>query len=386
MAEELSICLVSAAYRPYPSGVTEHVHHLGCALRDRGHRVTLLTTRFPGSAQDPDGIRVLRCGRAVRIPLNQSYATLPVGWRLPAEVRRIVTGARFDLVHCHGMFFPDIAYWAIRASPWVNVVTALMAGFRLYSVGSHAYRRLFARYNARIHGRIAISKRARDAVWPYVPGDYRVIPSGVDLQRFRPGLPSLPPRPAEERRILFVGRLDTRKGLEVLLRAMPTVLSRLPVARLVVAGDGPKRGSAEATMNRLGITAAVDFVGPPSAGDLPHYYSGADVFCSPALGGESLGIVLLEAMASGVPVVASDIPGYDETVRRGIDGWLVPAGDPEALAEALLTLLRDANIAQRFREAGLARAASYAWPRVAQLTEEYYRELLAARHAVESSE
>ncbi len=377
MDEALNICLVSAAYRPYPSGVSEHVHHLSLALRDRGHELTIVTTQYPGAEAAPEGIRVLRFGRALRVPLNRSFATLPVGWRLPLQMRRLLTGERFDVVHCHGMFFPEIAYWAIRYSRSVNVITALMAGFRIYRCGSRAYRWLFRHHNARIHGRVAISQRARDAVSPYVPGEYRIIPSGIDLHRFRPDLEPLPPRAAAERRILFVGRLDARKGLETLLPAMPAVLAALPHARLVVVGDGPCRPGAAATVQRLGISAAVHFVGQVSAADLPRYYSGADVFCSPALGGESLGIVLLEAMAAGVPVVASDIPGYRETVRHGLDGWLVPAGDAGAFAAAILAVLTDPAVAQRYREASLARARTYAWPQVAEQTEDYYRELLA---------
>lgn len=189
--------------------------------------------------------------------------------------------------------------------------------------------------------------------------------------------PSIPqsPRPLT---ILFLGRLDARKGLEVLLRALPTVLKSVPDVRLTVVGRGPMDKRARQTAAELGILGSVEFLGPAPPDDLPRLYAGCDVYCAPGLGGETLGIVLLEAMASGTPVVASRIPGYDETVRDGADGILVPPGEPEALASALVGILADEPRRKTLAAAGLARAREYAWPKVAQQTLDYYRELLRA--------
>jgi phosphatidylinositol alpha-mannosyltransferase len=374
----LRICLVSAAYRPYPSGVSEHVHHLAEALRDLGQNVGILTTSFPGFDESPTSLSVTRYGRAVLVPMNRSYATVPVGLRMAGQVKRFLAGGSFDVVHCHGLFWPEISYWAIRHSRSVNLVTFLTAGFEIHTAGSGLFRSLFRSQLTRIHGRIAISQRAREAAEPYVPGEFRIIPCGIDLQRFHPPSPAPAERQPHVRRVLFVGRLDARKGIEVLLRAFPAVTKSVPDVRLSVVGGGPIELQARRTADELGISAAVEFLGPARPEDLPLAYAGCDVYCAPSLGGETLGIVLLEAMASGTPVVASRIPGYHETVRDGIDGILVPPGDPEALASALVSVLTNESRRRALAAAGLERAQEYAWPRIAGRTLEFYRELLAA--------
>ena len=224
MKPRLRICLVSAAYRPYPSGVSEHVHHLAEALRDLGQDVSILTTSFPGFAESPTSLSVTRYGRAVLVPMNRSYATVPVGLRMSGQVKRFLAERNFGIVHCHGLHWPEISYWAIRHSRAVNLVTFLTAGFRIHTEGAGLYRTLFRSQLAKVHGRIAISRRARQAAEPYVPGEFRIVPRGIDLGRFHPGVSPLPERRPGQLRILFLGRLDARKGLDVLLRAFPAVL------------------------------------------------------------------------------------------------------------------------------------------------------------------
>jgi phosphatidylinositol alpha-mannosyltransferase len=303
--------------------------------------------------------------------MNRSYATLPVGLRMSGQVKRFLADGNFDIVHCHGMFWPEISYWAIRHSRAVNLVTFLTAGFKIHTEGAGLFRILFRNQLAKIHGRIAISRRAREAAEPYLPGEFRIIPCGIDLSRFKPMDKCLRPPT-----ILFVGRLDARKGIEVLLRAFPAVMKLVPGVRLTVVGRGPMEPRAHQLSEELGISAAVDFLGAVLPEDLPRHYAECDVYCAPGLGGETLGIVLLEAMASGAPVVASRIPGYDETVRDGIDGILVPPADPDALASTLTSILTDESRRRALTAAGIERAQEYAWPKVAQRTLEFYRELL----------
>jgi phosphatidylinositol alpha-mannosyltransferase len=315
--------------------------------------------------------------------MNRSYATLPVGLRISGQVKRFLADGNFDIVHCHGMFWPEISYWAIRHSRAVNLVTFLTAGFRIHTEGAGLFRALFRNQLANIHGRIAISGRAREAAEPYLPGEFRIIPCGIDLNRFRPvpnpGTPE--PRNPARPTVLFVGRLDARKGIEVLLRAFPAVTKAVPGVRLSIVGGGPTEPQARRTVEELGISAAVEFLGPVRPEDLPLTYASCDVYCAPSLGGETLGIVLLEAMASGTPVVASRIPGYDETVRDGIDGILVPPADPDALTSTLISVLTDESRRKALAAAGLQRMQEYAWPKIAARTLEFYRELLQRRLA-----
>jgi phosphatidylinositol alpha-mannosyltransferase len=232
------------------------------------------------------------------------------------------------------------------------------------------YRALFGGSLARARAVIALSGWASECHREFFPPPHAIVPPGIDLDRFAPGVEPLPSGLAAPK-VLFVGRLDARKGLEVLLAAWPKVLEAVPDARLVVVGDGPRAGAAREQVAALGIGPAVRFAGQVSREDLPRYYAGAAAYVSPALGGESFGIVLLEAMASGAPVIASRIRGYDEVVGPD-DGLLVQPGDPRALAGAITQVLVDTRLAARLAAAGRARAAAFAWPQIARQTLQVY--------------
>lgn len=211
----------------------------------------------------------------------------------------------------------------------------------------------------------------------YFPGEYTIIPNGVDTSVFRPDLEPLPAFRGRGPKILFVGRLEKRKGFIHLLRAFAEVAHALPRARLFVAGAygaGVQR-RYEAMAARLGVRS-VSFLGPLARSDLAHCYASAAVFCAPSIEGESFGIVLLEAMACGRPVVGSDIDGYHDVVRNDVEGLLVPPGDEQALARALLRILTDDALGIRLGGAGLRRAAEFDWSVVTRLVEAYYLAVL----------
>jgi phosphatidylinositol alpha-mannosyltransferase len=291
---------------------------------------------------------------------------------MSGQVRRYMAEYEFDVVHLNGIFPPDISFWALKHSRAVNVLTFHTVAFATSPLAARLCRVLFGRYNRLVHGRIAVSNGALEFIRPYFPGGYRVIREGVDLRRFRPG----PDRPEPARRILFLGRLEPRKGLVVLLRALPQVLRAIPDAQLEIAGTGPLETEARALVRRLGIGSSVSFLGYLPGAELPACYARADVYCAPALGGEAFGIVLLEAMAGGAAVVASDITGYNEVVEPGTSGLLVPPGDSPALARAIIRLLTDPDLRIRLRTGGLVRAEHHSWPRVTADIVNYYRELL----------
>jgi phosphatidylinositol alpha-mannosyltransferase len=379
----MRVCLVSAAYRPFPSGVGEHVHHLGLALQARGHSVQILTLRYPpvkaegrqasrGTGQ-PASPNVMRMGRVLVLPANRSHFTLSVGLGLAGQVRRFLAQGRFDIVHCHGIFPPDISYWAATASSAPVVVTFHTYRERIPKRLPKLFRTLWPGLGNRVQRRIAVSEACRRYSAAWFPGPYDVIPNGVDVTRFQPGAPA-PESMRGGTAILFVGRLDERKGLEVLIRAMGQVGGQIADARLVVVGSGPLGERCRKLAAELGITDRVIFAGRVPDAELPGYYANCTVFCSPALGGEAMGIVLIEAMAAGKPVVASAIAGYNEVIRDGVDGCLFPAGDAEALAASLTGLLRSEPARDRLSAAALARVQDYAWPGVAARVESVYLE------------
>jgi phosphatidylinositol alpha-mannosyltransferase len=222
---------------------------------------------------------------------------------------------------------------------------------------------------------VAVSEAARQEVTRHFPGPVAVVPNGVDLARFRPGLRRLERYDDGTPNILFVGRFDPRKGLPDLLAACRLLAREGLSFRLILAGDGALRRTVE-RMATGALRGRVHFEGRVRHDRLPRYYATADVFCSPALGGESFGLVLLEAMAAGAPVVATDISGYRCVVTNGVDGLLLPPRDPAALADALRALLLSPDRRAGLTARGVATASRYGWDRIARDLEAVYGEAM----------
>src|SRR5438445_9182725 len=367
----MRICQVSPYDFLHPGGVSEHVRHLSAQLRRRGHEVTVLA---PSSrVGDDHGIAgYVRIGRSVPVRSNGSVARIALSFHLVRRVRALLADADFDVVHYHEPLVPALPITVLRFHHGANVGTFHAMARR--NLGYYYGRPFLKRYFNRLHGLIAVSAPARDFVARYFEGDYRIVPNGIDCARFHPNM-----TPVDSARtpgwltILFVGRLESRKGFPTLLEAYGALRRERANVRLVVVGDGPMRWGYERQAEAFGIPD-VQFCGHVSAELIPRYYASADVFCAPASGGESFGIVLLEAMASGVPVAASDIPGFSQVVAPGEDGLLVPPRDPEAWTAALGTLLDDPPTRRRMGQNGVHKAQQYDWGRVVDSVLDVYGE------------
>jgi phosphatidylinositol alpha-mannosyltransferase len=198
------------------------------------------------------------------------------------------------------------------------------------------------------------------------------VPNGADVARFADAEPA---DLGEGTKLLFVGRLDERKGFGTVVAAFGFLAPGRPHLRLVVVGDGPERSAIERLP--VDVRARVTMLGAVPNVDLPPFEKACDLYLGTSIGGESFGVVLVEAMAAGLPVVASDIPGYDEVVTDGVEGLLVPPRDLAAVARAAGTILDDPGLASRFSAAGRARAATFDWQVVGARLEELYRRAVA---------
>jgi phosphatidylinositol alpha-mannosyltransferase len=358
----VKVCLVSPYDFMHPGGVTEHVRHLAATLRGRGHDVTVLA---PSSrVGDDHGIEgYIRIGRSVPVKSNGSVARIALSFHLVRRVRALLDDHDFDVVHYHEPLVPSLPITVLRFHRGANVATFHTQARR--NLGYYYGRPFLGRYFKRLHACIAVSVPARDFVARYFPGDYRIVPNGIDTTRFRPDHPALAHlRTPGRKTILFVGRMEQRKGFDILLEAYAQLRRRRDDVRLVAVGDGPQREGYERQVDSFGIPDVL-FCGRVSNEMLPGHYASADVFCSPALGGESFGIVLLEAMASGVPVLASAIPGFTAVIAPGRDGLLVPPRQPRVLAQAIETVVNDDDLARSMIANGLRTAQRYDWNRVA---------------------
>ena len=364
----LKVGIVSPYGYPHPGGVNEHVRHTYDAMREMGHDVWIITSKY-GRERESEG-HIIRLGTGWAAPANGSVGRVTLGLRFKRQAREVLAEHRFDILHFHEPFVPFLSPTVLDASDTVNVAT-----FHAFGGFSPSYwigRRFAGRLADMLHGRIAVSGAARHFIARYFPGDYRIIPNGVDLDRFADA------QPFEELRdgtlnILFLGRFEERKGLIHLLKAYHRLRKRKVDARLLVAGAGPKEREYRRFVGLRGIRD-VEFLGRVSDEDKVRYFASADIYCAPNTGQESFGIVLLEAMAAGVPIVASDIHGFKRVVERNVQGILVEPRNPRALAAALYTLARDPDLRHEMGEAGRARAPEFSWDRVTERIVDFYYE------------
>lgn len=367
----LKVGIVSPYGYPHPGGVNEHVRYTYEAMRRMGHDAWIVTSKY-GKQRESDG-HVIRLGTGFAVPANGSIGRVTLGMRFKRQAREVLREHRFDLLHFHEPFVPFLSPTMLDQSDTVNVATFhAFGGFSpSYWIGS----RFADRLAEQLHGRIAVSGAARHFINRYFPGDYAIIPNGVDLDRFTGA------EPYDELRdgtlnILFVGRLEERKGFIHLLRAYQRIRKRKVDARLLVCGAGPKLREYRRYSGLRGIRD-VEFLGRVSDDEKARYFASADIFCAPATGQESFGIVLLEAMAAGVPIVASDIHGYKNVVQRDVQGILVEPRNHRRLAAALYALAIDPELRHRMGEAGRQRAPEFSWDRVTERVVDYYHEVRA---------
>jgi len=364
----LKIALVSAYDFAYPGGVTSHIAELAAQFQNMGHTVKILAP-CASSSDRIEGFDVLACGRPVPIPAAGSVARVSLSVWLAPRLGRMLREEMFDVVHVHEPFMPFLPWVIASVSPATTVGT-----FHAFNERPRRYwfwKPVFNRLARNLDGRIAVSQAARSYVGRHYPGDYEIIPNGIHVDHFATPAPPIPELDDGKLNILFVGRQEKRKGLRYLLAAYSTLKWEFPNIRLVVVGPGTPDADSYRIIGERAVRDLV-LTGAVSNEDLPRYYQAADIFCSPATGRESFGIVLLEAMASSTPIVASNIDGFAGVVTHGRQGLLVEPSNEAALATALRTLIEDASLRRRMAAAGREDVEAYSWERVAGRVLDYY--------------
>lgn len=366
----MKIALVSPYDYPYPGGVTNHVRELAAQLRVTGHDVRIMAPSSNRNLEREED-NVYRIGNVRRIPANGSIARITLSFRLARRVREVLASERFDVVHAHEPLMPSLPPTVLRYSTALNIGTfhAYRGSYYGYFYGRPVLRRVFSN----LDGRIAVSRAAKRFVRQYFMAPYKIIPNGVDIDRFAPEHVEPIPELMDGRpNILFVGRPEKRKGVGYLLRAYPHIKNAFPDARFVIVGAGDWEDSPYRAYIERHRLRDIQVVGRVPNDQLPRYHRSADVFCAPAVEGESFGIVLLEAMAAGLPVVASDIEGYSQVLTDGQEGFLVPPRNENALAAAVCRVLQNKELAMSMGTVGRHSAEAYSWPRIAEQVLDFY--------------
>jgi phosphatidyl-myo-inositol alpha-mannosyltransferase len=377
------IGLVSPYSYTYPGGVGRHVEGIADELLRRGHDVRLFAPYDPDdrlSRAIHKGARpearpmpghVVSLGRTLGIPMNGAVSNVCVSPYSTAVLGRALRDPSFDVFHVHEPNGAVASWFAVENARGPVVGTFHAYSANPYSNGFAANVLNARRLYSKLHARIAVSEAARWTAQRFCGGHYRIVPNGVDLA----AAPDGPKPTAGHLRLLFVGRAEERKGLPVLLRAFEALRGAGVEARLTVAG-----ATDEEVAPYLLDPEGVDVRGRVSEDEKWHLLHGSDLVCAPSLGGESFGMVLTEAFAAGTPVVCSDIAGYRDVLRDGVDGLLVPPADPAALGEALLALAVDPERRSRMAVAARGRAQRFGWETVTGEVLETYEDAIE-RHA-----
>jgi phosphatidylinositol alpha-mannosyltransferase len=369
----VKIGLVSPYDYSHPGGVVNHISHLAHHFCQWGHKVKIIAPCLKDDDHYFDeNLKVV--GRPFPIPYGGSIARIPISPWLPVQIRKTLSKENFDILHLHEPFAPLLCVSALAQSNCTNVGT-----FHACHNKSRSYylsKPVIKKWMKKLHGKITVSKAALNYVNKYFPSEeYRIIPNGIDIERFSPDGP-IKNFANGKLNILFVGRLEKRKGIGHLISACAILKKKLPNFRLIVVGPGTRlRPGYQEQAKELNLDDVVftDFV--PDF-ELPEYYRTADICCAPATGGESFGIVLLEAMACGKPVIASNIEGYATVLNHNEEGLLVPPGNEEALAEAILSLSENRSLREQMGAKGKVKAKEYSWGNVAHQVIDFYTSLL----------
>ncbi|WP_433710027.1 glycosyltransferase family 4 protein [Nocardia sp. CA-084685] len=341
-----------------PGGVQAHVVELARVFIERGHKVSVLA---PASEDTPLPDFVVSAGRAVAIPYNGSVARLSFGPMAYTRIRRWIDGNDFDVLHLHEPNAPSLSMLALKIAEGPIVATFHTSTTK--SLVLSTFQGVLRPYHEKISGRIAVSELARRWQVEALGSDAVEIPNGVDVPAFARA-PMLPGYPRTGGTVLFLGRYDEpRKGMEVLLGALPALVRGHPDVEILIVG----RGDEDRLRREAGPLARhLRFLGQVSDEDKASAMRSADVYVAPNLGGESFGIILIEAMAAGTAVVASELDAFRRVLRDGTAGMLVPVGDSARLAAALDALLTDEVRREALIHTANQVVGEYDWPVVAE--------------------
>jgi phosphatidylinositol alpha-mannosyltransferase len=341
-----------------PGGVQSHVLQLAEVMRERGHEVSVLA---PSSSHVELPDYVVSGGKAVPIPYNGSVARLRFGPATHRKVKRWLAEGEFDVLHLHEPNAPSLSMLALMIAEGPIVATFHTSTTK--SITLSVFQGILRPWHEKIVGRIAVSDLARRWQMEALGSDAVEIPNGVDVASFA-NAPLLEGYPRAGKSVLFLGRFDEpRKGMSLLIAALPALVERFPDIEILIVGRGDEdelREDAGPLAGHLRLLGQADDAQKASA------MRSADVYCAPNLGGESFGIVLVEAMAAGTPVVASDLDAFRRVLLDGQAGRLIPIDDAAALAAGIIEMLDDDAARERYVDCAAGAVRRYDWSVVAR--------------------
>jgi phosphatidylinositol alpha-mannosyltransferase len=377
MVKKLKVGLISFHSFLQPGGVKRHVLGLHQEFKKRGIQSKIIVPRR--SRREYYGKDVILLGTSFPLKFSGSQSDLCINFN-PLAINKILKKERFDVLHFHNFGFPS-ALQILERSIALNILT-----FHANIEGSNFLRNfpgLIYIFNKiaqwKIDGVIGVAP-LNLKLFKYYKGPKVVIPNGIDLEEFNPRIPKIKKFLDGKINILFLGRIEERKGLIYLLRAFKILEKKFSNLRLIVVGEGPLKEDCQNWVEKNKLKSVI-FEGEVEEKGVPSYYRSADIYCSPAIYGESFGIVLIEAMASGIPVVAFANKGYKAVLEKGKGKrFLVKPRDYKTLAKKLEVLIKNPHLRKEMGEWGIKEAKKYAWPKIAKQVLDFYELCLRNKH------
>jgi len=376
------IGIVSEYFYPLLGGITENVYNSAIRLAAKGWEVKIITSNIAdGKTEIPPKpwfgktahFDLIRLGRSLPVYSNGSWGRFTVGLNLISELQKTFREEKFDLIHIHSPLVPTLPYLTLLLAR-----TPLVGTFHTYFDNNLFHRLFFGGLKTRLQkdlnklGRqLFVSQSCITPLARYFNLKPLILPNGVDTDEFSPEAPPLKKFNRDKLNLLFVGRFDPRNGLDVMLQAFTLIKTEFKEVRLIVVGGPVKKRYLEIVPPEF--REDVFFEGPVLR-DRPNYYATCDIFCSP-VDKASFGITLLEAMASGKPIVATENVGYNQLLGPE-ESILVARKSPQALARAVLSLLRDEALRKKMGEAGRQKALKYSWDKIVPELEKIYLDVL----------
>lgn len=367
----MKIGIVTEYYYPSLGGITEHVHHFAMEARALGLRPVIITGNAGLDPNvDPTDIEIIRLGKSLPIFSNGSIARVTCGFNLGRRVKEIFDSEKFDVIHIHSPFAPNLP---ILAQRYTNTVT--FATFHTQFDNSNFLRLLRGKAQEAfnyLHGRIAVSRLCIESMDRYVRGSYRIIPNGVDTEKFNGRSEKISKFDDGKLNIFFLSRLEPRNGLGYLIDAFSKIRKERDDARLIIGGDGPLKKRFESLVPAH-AKDDIHFVGRIN-GVRPNYYATADIFCFPTTRA-SFGITILEAMASARPVVAFSLPAYEGIIQQGEEGVLCGPPNADGLAAAINDLLDSPSKRKKIGMNARLRSEEFSWKKITRQVIDYYEDV-----------
>lgn len=375
--KKLKVGIVSEYYYPHLGGLSGDVHYAAVEFAKMGYDVKLITSHVAAPhnlRHSPHGFEILRVGRSIPVIANGSLAKVTLGWRLGKQIKDLIREQEFDVIHIHCQLTPVLPILFQRHAD-CPIVAHLHTLMRSKPIIYNWLQKTLIRVMNDFEGRIAVSEVCAKPFREWFKCDFKIIPNGIPMDEFRPPIQKIERFNDGRINLFFIGRLEPRNGLSVLIDAFKIIHAAEPRTRLIIAGAGPLKAFFEDSVDPK-LRSEIHFIGPILE-EKPNYFATADINICPTTRVASLGVTFLESLASGKPTVASDIPAFNETAESGKECLMAHPDKPEEFAAQVIRIIREPALGALIGKRAVQKMErDYDWAEIIRRVDQYTHSVL----------